>query len=535
MDGGRGIPLRIPHSHHHRYAIPPTPFKDLPMPKTYEDIRDCTLEELKAWLETGELKVDENIDLSHNLRDIKNFQPLHIAVQSGSLHKVKLLISHGADIEGRVAFSNETPLILAAAKGDIDVISYLVSKGAQLETTDSGRWTPVTFALAHHQREAYQWLLDNGARTDHSARGENTLLHAAAYAGNQEWVADFIGHGMAIDVRNMYGIKPLYYAAFRGHYPLVRYLIDEDKAKTYSKDNGYDNALSWAAEGGHKNIIHYLITEKGANPDFRGATGNSNPLYNAVINNHKNIVSYLIEEHRCDPNTRLPAGRTILHWAAEYGYKDIVKYLLTKGANPNVKDRYGETPAHKVIGGDGDHEEILKMLVEKGTYLNGHEISLLTFAVMEGDADITAYLLEKGADPFAKDMSGYTPREHALRNGNKAVIQVLKTFEKNVTSHLPGAIAGGALVGMKQQLEQQHPSSLNQAGKRLASLPDEVLMNVGGWVARIGDKNDPGSLARVSKSALEGAKGERQKVLGKWTAKLEEERAQQGGEKGQGK
>jgi ankyrin repeat protein len=32
--------------------------------------------------------------------------------------------------------------------------------------------------------------------------------------------------------------------------------------------------------------------------------------------------------------------------ASAYGYKDIVEYLLSKGAEVNVKDYWGATPFH---------------------------------------------------------------------------------------------------------------------------------------------------------------------------------------------
>jgi len=41
-------------------------------------------------------------------------------------------------------------------------------------------------------------------------------------------------------------------------------------------------------------------------------------------------------------------GQTSLHWACNSGYPTTCEVLFQFGANPNIKDKSGETPLHKV-------------------------------------------------------------------------------------------------------------------------------------------------------------------------------------------
>ena len=53
-------------------------------------------------------------------------------------------------------------------------------------------------------------------------------------------------------------------------------------------------------------------------------------------------------------------NRTPLHFAAAYGHKDVVNYLLENGADPTALDEYSETPADAAA--QEGHIDIVKIL-----------------------------------------------------------------------------------------------------------------------------------------------------------------------------
>jgi ankyrin repeat protein len=42
-------------------------------------------------------------------------------------------------------------------------------------------------------------------------------------------------------------------------------------------------------------------------------------------------------------------GDTPLHWAARYGYLDVVKYLVEKGADVKAVNKDGDNPLHLAV------------------------------------------------------------------------------------------------------------------------------------------------------------------------------------------
>ncbi len=60
---------------------------------------------------------------------------LILAVQNNDISDVKLLVSHGAKVDWRDAFSS-TALMYAAALGNKDIILYLINNGADVNAKD---------------------------------------------------------------------------------------------------------------------------------------------------------------------------------------------------------------------------------------------------------------------------------------------------------------------------------------------------------------------------------------------------------------
>src|ERR1044071_7845592 len=76
-----------------------------------------------------------------------------------------------------------------------------------------------------------------------------------------------------------------------------------------------------------------------------------------------------------DVNTKTRYGATALSYACDKGHTEVVRLLLERGADPNVKDSfYGATPMSWAA--PKGHVEIVKLLIEKGAKEKGDALSV---------------------------------------------------------------------------------------------------------------------------------------------------------------
>jgi len=66
---------------------------------------------------------------------------------------------------------------------------------------------------------------------------------------------------------------------------------------------------------------------------------------------------------------------TPLHYAAYYGYKEIVELLIAKGADADVKSVDEWTPLH--YAAEGGYKKIIELLIAKGANVNAKSKSVL--------------------------------------------------------------------------------------------------------------------------------------------------------------
>jgi ankyrin repeat protein len=118
--------------------------------------------EVKALLQAG---------ADANARDNDGFQPLHLPNFLRQSSIVKLLLDHGADVNGKTANEKETPLMIAACYGLLPTVELLLSAGAAVELKDQSGHTALVHAVCglliqniKPNEKIVQSLLKAGAR-----------------------------------------------------------------------------------------------------------------------------------------------------------------------------------------------------------------------------------------------------------------------------------------------------------------------------------------------------------------------------------
>jgi hypothetical protein len=105
-----------------------------------------------------------------------------------------------------------------------------------------------------------------------------------------------------------------------------------------------------------------------------------------------------------------PRQMTGIHLAAYFGLKEVMIALFERGAEPESKDRHGQTPLSYAAG--SGRETVVKLLLERSAELESKDRygqTPLSYAARSGHEAVVKLLLERGAELESKDSDGRTP------------------------------------------------------------------------------------------------------------------------------
>ncbi|XP_063290649.1 poly [ADP-ribose] polymerase tankyrase-2 isoform X4 [Pelobates fuscus] len=143
--------------------------------------------------------------------------------------------------------------------------------------------------------------------------------------------------------------------------------------------------------------------------DSAGAVEPARELFEACRNGDVERVRKLVSTENV--NSRDTAGRksTPLHFAAGFGRKDVVEYLLQTGANVHARDDGGLIPLHNACS--FGHAEVVNLLLRRGADPNARDnwnYTPLHEAAIKGKIDVCIVLLQHGADPTIRNTDSRT-------------------------------------------------------------------------------------------------------------------------------
>jgi ankyrin repeat protein len=278
---------------------------------------------------------------------------LHFAVRQGSAASARALVEGGADVNLVSPGDQASPLLVALINGHLDLGSYLIEKGADPNlVSDAGvsplyavlnvRWAPIAAypqPRAHLQQsrdylEVMKLLLDGGA--DPNARVRRKVWYTG-YNFDQSGVDEA-------------GATPFWRAAYAADVAAMKLLVSYGAdpslptMKLFSR-RGPEDPAAGADKSGLPPVIvggpGSTPLHAAAGPGYAmGFAGNS---HHVAPSGMLAAVRYLVEELGADVNAVDADGNSIVHNAASRGDTEMIKFLVSKGADVKKINRAGQT------------------------------------------------------------------------------------------------------------------------------------------------------------------------------------------------
>ena len=175
--------------------------------------------------------------------------------------------------------------------------------------------------------------------------------------------------------------------------------------------------------------ITYYVTRMKKNYNYKYTFGNFEKQYSLLKSykakdlllqscskNEISLVKYCVEELLVDVNVHSNwAVRTV----ATCGYKDILLYLISKGADIKSNSDYALRWACEY-----GHLEIVKILIEHGADIHAADDLPLIWASENGHLEIVKLLLQKGAKHQEQAL------QSAIKKGQFEVVKYLLDFSE---------------------------------------------------------------------------------------------------------
>ena len=314
-------------------------------------------------------------------------------------------------------------------------------------------------------------------------------------------------------------------AALEGHTAVVRELLSvPDIDVNLAQTNGI-TPLYAAVQNGHLEIVRLLMEMRDINPALGSLDGGIAPLTMAAHKGRVAIAELLLSFRTVNINIRQYDGATALFAAVQSNSTEIVKLLISNGADVNIPLTNGTTPLCRAAA--QDNVEIVDHLLQvPGIRVNQTDDergTALYFACQVGRVEAARLLLDKKADPNMVDIDEVAPLHLACLHGFTEIVEMLleagadmQLLIEDVYSPYLIACVGGhraiaelleARLAQKRE-ETLRPEGLFPCGRRAEAAP--LPAREGGQVPD--DRPQQSTASRISPVSLTQPSGMPERV-----------------------
>ncbi|PYQ79290.1 MAG: hypothetical protein DMG01_09170 [Acidobacteria bacterium] len=288
-------------------------------------------------------------------------------------------------------------------------------------------------AVKNADKEGLRALVQRKADVNAAEADGTTALHWAVYLDDLESADLLIRAGAKVSAATDLGVTPLWTASLNGSDAMVRRLLKAGADPNAALMAG-ETPVMVAARTGNPSVIEQLLA-KGANPNARGARGQTALMW-AVSEKHPDAVKVLLAHGAdvqarsnvwnevmavpphgyLDYNRAIPrGGGTALMFAARAGDLASAKLLVEAGAHVNDADAWGVSAT--TMAAHAGYRDVVEFLLDRGADPNAAQagFTALHAAVMRRDERMVTALVAHGADANAP-LRTWTPTRRSSKD-----------------------------------------------------------------------------------------------------------------------
>ena len=389
-----------------------------------------------------------------------NMPLMAYAITKGKTKCAKIL----ANMPGRKALDKETADKMLAAVNYHEITpaemkNIIDATGTDVKTYHGGNGYPLLYrAVSGNNLKLCEFLIQKGADVNETIKYESyNVFHAALMRGDIKIVKLFLAHGADVNITDSKGRNSLFFNGLRNTEIMNMLLEKGADIKCVDKD-GWNLALHAAAK--HDMALLKKAIEKGVDP--KSVTKEGRTLLH-LASYDREILVYLVEKLKLDVNARDNGGATPvcqikysdpaafesmkylvkhgaflrdpekrmnpLNSAATHATPEILKYMLEKGADPNLpENESAQTPLSLAIcAGKIQNAKILIAAgadTEKAKEKIKPYIELLTVFRIKTAEEFNFYISILGKD-LLKTEYGTTWLMNAIEQQNTEIVKCL--------------------------------------------------------------------------------------------------------------
>ena len=358
---------------------------------------------------------------------------VHYFAKNGSYDLVKVVADMGNYINLKTN-NGKNCLDIAADRGHFNLCRTLISKhNADVKLPDNDGWSAVHYFARKGSYDLVKVVADMGNDIKLETNEGKNCLHIAADYGHFNLCRTLISkHNFDVLLPDNDGCNALHYFAENGSYELVKVVADMGTDIKMQTNKG-KNCLHIAADNSHLNLCMTLINEH--NFDARLPDDDGWTAFHYFARNGSYDLVKVVADMGKDIKLETNEGKNCLHIAADYGYFNLCRTLISKhNFDVLLPENDGWSAVH-YFAKNGSYD-LVKVVADMGNYINlktNNGKNCLDIAADRGHFNLCRTLISKhNADVKLPDNDGWSAVHYFARKGSYDLVKVVADMGNDI-------------------------------------------------------------------------------------------------------